>query len=208
MPRVITLRAVDFRYDGTDANVLRGVDLHIGSGERVGLVGPSGSGKSTLLMLFYGIISPTAGFVSNDAESSVWVHQDPRAFPRRTALDNVAIGAMHRGSTWRAAQAEAQGWLDRLGVGDLATRAAVTASGGQRQRICLARALAGGHELVLMDEPTAQLDHQTATSTMTTFLQACDRGRTVVVATHDNSIVPLLDRTIHIRDGRTGSSTN
>lgn len=207
MPDMITLTDVYFGYKGGDGDVLRGVNLNVEPGERVGLLGPSGSGKSTLLMLLNGIIRPTAGTVDVAAGSRVWIHQDPRTFPRRSVLDNVAIGAMHRASTWKAARAEAAMWLERLGIGEISAQAAVTASGGQRQRVCLARALAGGYQLMLLDEPTAQLDHETAMAAMTTFLDACDRDRTLVIATHDRSIVTLLDRAIHLEDGRVGSAT-
>jgi len=191
-----------FRYHRGAPNVLTNVNGYIAAGERVALVGPSGSGKSTLLMLVYGLIAPTSGTLDVRTNAALWVHQDPRTFPRRTVRDNVALGAMHSGQRWELALNAAGRWLDMVGIGHLVDHQAVSISGGERQRVCLARALNSGRELLLLDEPTAQLDRKTAIDTMETFLEVCGHDRTVLAATHDPSILGLFDRCVELTDGQ------
>lgn len=193
---------VTYTYRAGTSPVLHGLTGGVARGERVALVGPSGSGKTTLLMLVWGILAPTSGVMHVATDDAVWVHQDPRTFPLRSLRDNVALGAMHSGSRWSDARRDAVTWLVRLGIGHLAEGTPVAVSGGERQRTCLARALATRSELLLLDEPTAQLDHHTAVAAVGAFLGACGPERTVIAATHDTSIVDHFDRVVELADGR------
>ncbi len=187
--------------------------LVAGAGEVIALVGPNGAGKTTLLRALAGTIG-YAGSVSVDGRA--WdgrppheravglVHQDHALFPHLSALQNVAFGPRSRGVGRRAARERAQDLLDRLGVGDLAMRRPSELSGGQSQRVAVARALATGPRLLLLDEPFAALDVAVAQS----LREELDRhlrdfdGVTVLV-THDAvDVLTLADRLLVLEDGR------
>ncbi|MFN8169229.1 MAG: ABC transporter ATP-binding protein [Candidatus Nanopelagicales bacterium] len=152
------------------------VDLAVGDGEVVAVLGPNGAGKSTLLRAVCGLTPVTSGevrlagrVVDDGADAFVppverrigMVFQDYRLFPHLSVLDNVAFGVRRQGASRSARREAANGWLERLGIADLAARKPERISGGQGQRVALARALAGDPSALLLDEPLAALDAST-----------------------------------------------
>lgn len=195
------------------------VSLEVASGTVVTLLGPNGAGKSTALAVLAGLLRPDEGRVDLDGVTLVDVSsgtyvppqrrrvglvlQDYLLFPHLTALENVAFGPRARGVRRRRARAEAAGWLERLGIADLAPRRPRELSGGQAQRVALARALAADPRLLLLDEPLAALDAGTRPSVradLRRHLGGYD-GSTIVV-THDPlEALVLGDRIVVIEDG-------
>lgn len=188
-------------------NVLRDVSITVSAGELLCVVGPSGSGKSTLLSIVGGLLSAdsgTAALTDGSASlrtraNSTWVTQGNNFLPHRSALENVAIGALAVGQSAGQSRRSATALLDRFGLAGLAERRAWTVSGGELQRIGVARALASGAPLVLADEPTGQLDRVASLSVAEAFKEAAEMGRIVVIATHDERVaaygkVHLLER--------------
>jgi putative ABC transport system ATP-binding protein len=209
---------------GEEITALRGVDLAVAEGDTVALLGPSGAGKSTLLWLLAGLLRPTAGLVEVcgrrlgelTGRSAAGMRlrdvgvvlQNPgrNLLHNETALGNVLFA---QGPTRRARAVKrrrAVGLLDAVGLGPVGRRPAGRLSGGEQQRLALAVALANGPRLLLADEPTSQLDHETA-GTVVDLIRAAneDLGTTVVVVTHDPDVGSALGRTVTIRDGRVGA---
>ena len=151
------------------------------------LVGPSGSGKSTLLSIMAGWMRPTEGTVSRERVRKVnWVFQNPYGVARRTALDHVALPYLAQGCDPQEAERLAMDQMEVFGLAHLAHRRFQELSGGEAQRLMLARGVATNAELLLVDEPTAQLDAHTA-ETVNDRLGALSRdGMIVVIATHDH----------------------
>jgi len=207
---LVTLRSVTFAYAG-GPDVITDASLVVERGQSVCLWGPSGSGKSTLLALLGGVVRPQSGDVTvhdtNDAPTgwaevcAAWVAQSPTVFPRLTAAQNVAMGAILRGVTPEAAHAQSMSLLDALGLGDLAGKRARELSGGQAQRVTIGRALAASPDLLLADEPTGQLD-RTSTAQVCEVLLAPALGTAVVVASHDEHVATRCDRVVTIDDGQ------
>ncbi len=151
-----------------------------------GVVGPSGSGKSTLLGILAGWVDPLEGRLANRGALPVrWVFQNPLGVPQRTALDQVVLPLLGLGLARGPAQAEALRLLDTFGLAGLADAPYGTLSGGEAQRLALARAIASQPGLLLVDEPTAQLDRVAAGTVNQLLAGLADRGMIVVVATHD-----------------------
>lgn len=150
------------------------------------LTGPSGSGKSTLLSIIAGWLQPTKGEIRREnVESVAWVFQNPYGVPGRTAEDHVALPLLARGLTHSAARAEARERLARVGLSRVASSPFRTLSGGEAQRLMLARGMASRPQLLLVDEPTAQLDSETARSVNDAIAAIAEDETIVVVATHD-----------------------
>lgn len=197
---------------------LKGVDFQVGRGEFVMLAGPSGSGKTTLLSMLGCVLSPTEGTIRlfDEAVSELpqselprirteligFIFQGHNLIASLSAEQNVALQLELRGYRAADAKREARELLGRVGLADKADNKPMQLSGGQRQRIAIARALAGSPPLILADEPTAALDAENG-RLVTEILRelARERGHTVVVVTHDNRIVHLADRIVHIEDG-------
>lgn len=188
---------VTFRYPGqqAEAPVIDAFTLEVHQRERVALIGPSGSGKSTLLGLATGLIKPSAGSVHRPAHRIAVVQQNTPVFKRRSCLHNVALGAVVR-CDWQTALAAALPVLNTLGLGEFADTAAWRLSGGQRQRLCVARALVAEPELLVLDEPTSQLD--TATKQHVLDALTIHNTSAMLVATHDQSILQSFDRVIEL----------
>nr|WP_055427854.1 ATP-binding cassette domain-containing protein [Bifidobacterium aesculapii] len=150
------------------------------------LTGPSGSGKSTLLSIIAGWTTPARGTVERFGCNRVnWVLQNPHGVARRTAIDHVSLPFIARGERRTQAEAHARELLDAFGLESLAGKRFRDLSGGEAQRLMLARGVASGADLMLVDEPTAQLDLNTA-ATVNARLHALSLGGAiVVVATHD-----------------------
>lgn len=162
------------------------LDFTFRPGQVVGLCGPSGCGKSTLLSILAGWVTPTQGCVEMPGVSKVgWVFQNPHGVPGRTALDHVVFPLLCHGLTRVHAEDRALATLDLFGLAAVGGRPFRALSGGEAQRLMLARAVAIAPDLLLVDEPTAQLDLRTAHTVNTTLCNLAASGAIVVVATHD-----------------------
>ncbi|GAA5335215.1 MULTISPECIES: ABC transporter ATP-binding protein [Thermus] len=192
------LRVKGLRLGYGPVPVLEGVDLEVGKGEFVSLVGPSGSGKSTLLRAIAGLLRPEAGEVERDfgAEELGFLFQEDALLPWRTARENVALGLRIRGLAKGKALAEADAWLSRLGLAGLGDRFPHELSGGQRKRVALAQVLAIKPRLLLMDEPLASLDAILRTQVTRDLLGLVEaEGIAVLLVTHDlEEAIALSDR--------------
>lgn len=150
------------------------------------LTGPSGSGKSTLLRIIAGWLQPTNGEVRREnVESVAWVFQNPHGVAGRTAEDHVALPLLAQGLTHSAARAAARDRLARVGLAQVASSPFRNLSGGEAQRLMLARGMASRPHVLLVDEPTAQLDPGTARSVDDAIAKIAEEDTIVVVATHD-----------------------
>lgn len=197
-----------------------GVSLSLAAGSLTVLAGPSGSGKSTLLALAGGMTTPTSGDVRLFGQSVVTLRDHHRARLRRervgfvfqdlgligslTLLDNVLLPLLPSGKSDSAAQRRAHGWLTRLGLGDLAESRADKLSGGERQRGALARAVIMSPGLLLLDEPTAHVDRESAAEIVKALGELRDAGTIILASTHDPRLVERaeVDRVVELRDGR------
>lgn len=198
--------------------VLTGVDLDVGTGESIALVGPSGSGKSSLLLAIAGLLKPTAGLIEvcgvtvSRADREVVaamrrrhlgiVFQFGELIPELSLVENVALPLRLAGTGRRSANAEATGLLASLGVAnDVARRRPEEVSGGQAQRAAVARAVVHRPSLVLADEPTGALAQADA-GTVFDLLMAVtrDRGAALVLATHDPGLAASVDRIEAVQD--------
>ncbi len=187
------IRLVDVSAAFGDETVLEHVDLHIPAGTHAALMGPSGCGKSTLLRLIAGLISPSRGEISVHAERTSYVFQEPRLLPTRSALQNVNVVLGDKKGTLPHAEA----WLNLTGLGDALDKRPAELSGGMRQRVNIARALAYGGDLFLLDEPFQGIDEKRK-SGLIDLLTEKTRGKTLLLATHDiTEAEALCDRIYH-----------
>jgi len=191
---------------------LQPTDCEVPERARIAVVGPSGSGKSTLLHLLAGLDEPTVGAVEWPAigpRSALrpgpvgMVFQGPSLLPPLTVLENVALPALLAGTPDRAARDEARSALEGLGLAGLADKLPEEISGGQAQRAAVARALVAEPRLLLADEPTGQLDGQSASVLIATLLATAARtDAALVVATHDPAVAEQLHERWEVHDGR------
>lgn len=199
--------------------VLHDVSFSVPAGQSCAIVGASGSCKKPLLNLIGLLDEPTSGRVllagkemaHADAESRAiarnriigFVFQSFNLLPRLDALDNVALPLRYRGVPQPHARQAALTQLERVGLSNCSHHRPADMSGGQRQRVAIARALVGEPSLLLADEPTGNLDSQTAQEIIELLLSLNrQRGTTLVVVTHDSGIADRMARCIHVRDGR------
>ena len=199
--------------------VLRGVDLEIGAGEIVGLLGPSGSGKSTLLQAvglleggFQGSIrlqGQEASELNDDGRTRLrrellgFVYQFHHLLPEFNARENVVLPQLVLGTEPKAADQRAEALLGTLGLSSRLDHRPSKLSGGEQQRVAVARALANKPPLVLADEPTGNLDEHTADVVFAEFLNLVrGEGSAALVATHNERIAAKMDRVLRLHEGR------
>jgi NitT/TauT family transport system ATP-binding protein len=182
------LRVRDLSISYGAEPVLEAVNLTVEEGQFVSLVGPSGSGKSSLLRAVVGLQQPLSGTVETDlARSEIgMLFQDDALLPWKTARDNVALGLTFNGTERSQALAEAEAWLERLGLAGFGDRFPRHLSGGQRKRVALAQVLAMKPRLILMDEPFASLDAIVRARVVKDVVELVERERiSVLLVTHD-----------------------
>jgi len=217
---IIAIRGVTktYRMGEQEIHALRGIDLTIRQGEYVSIMGPSGSGKSTLFNIIGGLDAPTAGEVyvegcrlaDLDSDQLAWVRCHKIGFifqtfnlvRTMTARENVAIARMFAGIGYDQACVEAEGVLERVGLGHRLHHLPSQVSGGQQQRIAIARALVNKPLIILADEPTGNLDLRTGQDIID-LLNEMKRslGITVITATHDMKMISASDMLVRIRSG-------
>lgn len=163
------------------------------------VTGPSGSGKSTLLSAIAGWRTPAAGRITRHHIRKVcWVFQGPVGTARRNALDHVTLPILARGSGVAAAAREATSILQGFGLLEVAGNSFGSLSGGEKQRLMLARAVASAPSLLLVDEPTAQLDRSAAELVADSILQLNGRGMVVIIASHDVEVIARCGQVVEI----------
>lgn len=198
--------------------VLKGIDMHIGKGEIVSIVGPSGAGKTTLLQIIGTLDKPDSGTVcigGADLSSMTkgkladfrnrhigFVFQFHQLLPEFTAMENIMIPAYIAGNGKGEARKRAKELLDFMGLADRAGHKPAELSGGEKQRVAVARALMNNPEVILADEPSGSLDSRNKAELHQLFFDLRDKfGQTFVIVTHDEALAAITDRTIKMRDG-------
>lgn len=179
------LAGVGHRFPGCPP-LFEDLTADLAPGHVYALTGPSGSGKSTLLGIIAGWIPPTSGSIAREGITGIqWVFQSPHGVAGRTALDHVSLPLLARGLSRADADTAAHTLLQDMGIAHLASGAFRHLSGGEGQRLMIARALATNPDLLLLDEPTAALDHRTAQEVVDVVAALAQRDCIVVIATHD-----------------------
>lgn len=170
------------------------ISMSLEAGTRYALTGPSGSGKSTLLSILAGWLSPTSGTVRKTGVDTIgWVFQNPHGSPRRSVLDHVTLPLLAQSIEPAAARDKATQILDEFGLLHRMNEAFRVLSGGEAQRLMLARAVAFAPDLLLIDEPTAQLDMHTAQTVIEVIRRVSLKGSIIVIATHDQRTSEACD---------------
>lgn len=221
MSDVIHMQAVSKSYRNGEVvtPVLHDIDLSIGKGEYVALMGPSGSGKSTLMNLLglldradsgrYTLAGRDVTQLNAAAQATVrnqtigFVFQSFNLLQRMNVLENVALPLLYAGQSRTDARVRGQELLEQVGLGELSKRLPSQLSGGQQQRVAIARALTCKPPLLLADEPTGNLDTQTAEGVLE-LLDKLNReqGLSIVLVTHENDVAAHAKRLVRLKDGR------
>ncbi len=216
---LIRLESVTKVYDAdeTAVHALRGIDLAVGAGEYLALMGPSGSGKSTLMHILGCLDVPTEGEYYLDGapvsgmssralarvrnERVGFVFQSFNLLPRASILRNVELPLLYAGEGRRERRAKAMAALVRVGLAERAKSLPAQLSGGQKQRVAIARALVNEPSIILADEPTGNLDTKTGQEILALFDDLQRQGHTVILVTHDRSVASHAERIVRIVDG-------
>ena len=216
---LVSARGVHKTYRSGEVAVeaLRGIDLDIGAGEFIVIMGPSGNGKTTLLNCCSGIDDLDDGYVVIDgydihamsdrgrtahrAARMGFVFQSFNLIPVLSAIENCELPLLAAGVKPRAARVRSEEMLTRVGLGQRGRHRPAELSGGEQQRVAIARALVASPAVVWADEPTGNLDSKTAESVMELFEEVNGGGQTLVVVTHDPTIGARADRVVTVTDG-------
>ncbi len=207
-----------FTLGPVQVEVLKGVDLEVGAGELVSIMGTSGCGKSTLMNVIGFLDQPTSGrYLMEGRETSSlsdrelstirnqkigFVFQQFNLLGRLTALENVCLPLIYRGMGEREQRRIAREMLERVGMAERAGHKPTELSGGQQQRVAIARALAGSPSIILADEPTGALDTQVGQDIMNLFLELNTTQKiTTILITHDPHIAAQCRRVVRMKDG-------
>ncbi|MEM7680242.1 MAG: ABC transporter ATP-binding protein [Pseudomonadota bacterium] len=208
-----------FQQGGRALTVFKDLQLHISSGEIVGLVGQSGSGKSTLLHIAGLLDKPSKGhvFINNEETKKLgdrkrtmlrrnsigFIYQFHHLLPEFSAVENVAMPLIVAGVNRKKAKHEAAGMLGELGLGDRLTHRPTQLSGGEQQRVAIARALINEPALLLADEPTGNLDPDTSAEVFELLMyQVKERGIGALVATHNHALAQSMSRAVELKAGQ------
>lgn len=208
----------EYQIDGLTVSALRDLNLEVVEREFVSICGPSGAGKTTLLNLIGGLDQPTSGeivvfghdlstydedFLATFRSAYVgFVFQSYNLVSTLTALENVAFPMELAGWSDERVNKRSEKLLMLVGLSHRAAHFPAQLSGGEQQRIAFARALANDPPLILIDEPTGNLDVETGLEIVSILETLKAKGKTIMVATHDERIMKLANRTLHLRDGR------
>lgn len=206
-----------FHNGETELTVLRGLSFSVKKGEFVAVTGKSGSGKSTLLYQLGLLDKPTGGEIIIDGvdvntlsnnvrtqfrlEKLGYVFQDYALLADLTALENIMVTLLMQGIPKKEAKKKAMKVLQKVGLGDKPNNLPSQLSGGQQQRVSIARAIGHDPKIVFADEPTANLDTETAKMVLETFIELNKEGQTIVMVTHEKEYANLTDRTVTLSDG-------
>jgi putative ABC transport system ATP-binding protein len=220
VPSLIAVENVVKVYDTGEVpfTALRGVNLHVKTGEFVGLIGKSGSGKTTLINMITGIDRPTSGEVNvagtpvhalNENQLAMWrgrtigvVFQFFQLLPTLTVIENVMLPMDFCSVHAPSERPERAMWLlEEVEMADQAYKLPSALSGGQQQRVAIARALANDPPILAADEPTGNLDSKTADAVFGLFEKLVDEGKTIVMVTHDSDMAMQVRRALHVHDG-------
>jgi putative ABC transport system ATP-binding protein len=217
---MLKMESIHKVYDTGKVQVhaLTDVCFQVAEGEFVAIIGPSGSGKSTLMNLIGCLDTPTSGTyyldgqdVSKMTDSRLavvrnfkigFVFQSFHLIPKLSALENVELPLVYRGLGGEERRSRAVQALAQVGLEDRVRHKSVELSGGQQQRVAIARALAGDPPLLLADEPTGNLDSASGKEVLKILGELNDKGRTIVLITHDQRVADRAGRTVRIEDGR------
>jgi putative ABC transport system ATP-binding protein len=217
---IVSCRGLERMYRGgvRETRAVRGVDLDIAAGEWVAIMGPSGCGKSTLLHMLGGLDTPDAGSVIVAGHDLARLSETRRALLRRTEIgyvfqffnlvqdftvaENIELPMLLDGVSRRAARRRCRELLEAVGLTDIADSPPSDLSGGQQQRVAIARALANRPAVLLADEPTGNLDTESARQVLELLRAQRDAGQTIVMVTHDARVATAADRLLTMEDGR------
>lgn len=218
---IIRLEDVHKTYDVSKivkVDALNGIDLSIEEGTITTIYGVSGSGKSTMLNIIGCLDKPTSGKVTikgsdtapmNDKTLSAFrnenigfVFQEFNLIPHRTAYDNLMVPLYFTKKDAKRKEKNIDAVLEKLGILKLKNRKVSDMSGGQRQRVAIGRALINECPIIIADEPTGQVDSAQKDSIAKIFKALRDEGKTILIATHDESLADIADKVIHIADGK------
>lgn len=209
--KITSIRFENLHYqidEGSDKKViLNGISGRWDSGCSIALRGVSGSGKTTLISIIAGLRNPTGGLVTYDSANSPqdaigYLFQESLLIPLFSVVENVILKGLIRNENLEVARQEGMRLLEQVALADKATADPLTLSGGEQQRVAVARALYGAPSFVLLDEPTAHLDHQTKHALMALLMQLQQRyGYGMIIATHDDEVSAYMDTTITLIDG-------
>jgi putative ABC transport system ATP-binding protein len=206
-----------FKTGDTELVVLKGLDLHVKPGEFVAITGKSGSGKSTLIYQLSLLDEPNGGEIfvdgidilklSNKEKTNFrlrelgFVFQDYALIPELTALENVMLPLLMQGADNTVAERSAKTALEKVGLSDKLNNLPNQLSGGQQQRVSIARAIGHAPKIIFADEPTANLDSETAKTVLKVFQELNKEGQTIVMVTHEKDYAMVAHRVITIADG-------